>query len=73
MTRWTFSEASNQSASMSGESARWPLNSTRSGSAARMPATAASHASASAKMASLFHVKRLSTSERAGRAVLTIF
>src|SRR6185312_10333838 len=72
ISRCTLSEASNQSASASGESPRWPLNSARSGSLERTVWMAASTAASSGKTLSAFQVKRGSTSDRFGSALATV-
>src|SRR5207245_860485 len=69
--RWTRSVASNRSARVWGESARWPLNSARSGSRANTVSTAASHAASSGKTLCASQVKRASTSARVGSVLAT--
>src|SRR5438105_15929674 len=64
--------ASNQSASESGESPRWPLNSSRSGSRDTIDSTASSQAASSGNTLSLSQVKRLSTAARAGSDLVTV-
>src|SRR5438552_4166492 len=69
MRRWTRSLASNQSASVSGLSSRWPLNSARSGRREKISCIAFCHPASSPKTLCRFHVNRSSSSSRWGSGV----